>query len=52
MGNGEKIKIKRVLGLSCAGGEGWGVELEVRRRNPEVRRQESEGSGIAGGIAS
>ena len=36
--------------MSCAGGEGWGVELEVRRGNPEVRRQKSEGSGIAGGM--
>ena len=48
-GTGEKIKIKRVLGVSCAGGEGWGVELEARRGNPGVRRRKSEGSGIAGG---
>ena len=35
--------------MSWAGGEGWRVELAVRRRNPLVRGRESEGSGIAGG---
>ena len=37
--------------MSCAGGEGWGVELEARRGNPGVRRWELEGSGIAGGMS-
>ena len=50
MGNRERGKIKRVLGVSWAGGEGWGVELAVRRRNPLVRGRESEGSGITGGM--
>ena len=37
--------------MSWAGGEGWGVELAVRRRNPQVRGRESKGSGIAGGMS-
>ena len=36
--------------MNWAGGEGWGAELVVRRRNPQVQRRESEGSGIVGGM--
>ena len=50
MGKGRKIN-KKSPGASCTGGEGWVVEQEARRGNPEVRRRESEGSGIAGGTS-